>query len=389
MWFGKFRKNPSETKEALQEKISLLENELQQLREQLESQNLHSEQTEQQLAVKAEDLNFIDSKIHLCVGMSASLGSIREKFASTSQNLFNEQNKLKETSSLFQQSTMMINQIKNNITGLSSTTHSGVSTVDNLEESSKQISEFTDTIANISSQTNLLALNAAIEAARAGEQGRGFAVVADEVRSLAGKSAAATDEIKNYVEQISQYSNDTKTCFDSMVNSMQEMESVLSTVGGSVNEVVTLADNMTQVINRTTASSFIDTVKLDHILYKLEIYRVIFGISNKTADEFASHYECRLGQWYYQGDGNKLFSNSHAFNAIEPPHERVHTNGVQALQAHFNGDREQCVQHLQEMERASDEIQGLLDNLEAEYVNILLNPSDDPQQTSQDEDDLF
>lgn len=389
MWLNKFRKNSSESKEALQEKISLLEGELSQLKEQLESQNVHSEQTEQQLAVKAEDLNFIGNKVHLCVGMSASLGGIREKFASSSQNLFAEQTKLKETSGLFQQSTMMINQIKNNINGLSSTTHSGVATVDNLEESSKQISEFTDTIANISSQTNLLALNAAIEAARAGEQGRGFAVVADEVRSLAGKSATATDEIKNYVGQISQYSNDTKACFDSMVNSMQEMESILSTVGGSVNEVVNLADNMSHVIGRTTASSFIDTVKLDHILYKLEIYRVIFGVTSKSADEFASHHECRLGQWYYQGDGNKLFSSSRAFAAIESPHERVHTNGVQALESHFNGDREQCVQHLQEMERASDEIQGLLDNLEAEYIEILLNQSQTAEQKQQDEDDIF
>lgn len=122
------------------------------------------------------------------------------------------------------------NQLTENITivnQLNESVNSAADKIKLLEQKASEIQSITDVIDGISSQTNLLALNAAIEAARAGEQGRGFAVVADEVRALAAKTADATKQIGDMLNQIGNETNETTAVMTTIV---QQTNSVVNTM---------------------------------------------------------------------------------------------------------------------------------------------------------------
>jgi DNA repair ATPase RecN len=232
----------------------------------------------------------------------------------------------------------------------------------NLEAIADSINSFVETISKISDQTNLLALNAAIEAARAGDAGRGFSVVADEVRSLASNTSKSAEEVSGLIARIKQDTESGVKFANALEESNVELSKTISglneSYGGINSNITTMKDSITTAVDRT----FIQTVKLDHVVYKGEVYELVLGSSQKSAESLSDHRNCRLGRWYY-GEGAGQHAKSSTFKAIERPHADVHQFGMEAISSHKNGDTQQCLNALEKMEQASSQVLQLLDDI--------------------------
>jgi methyl-accepting chemotaxis protein len=127
--------------------------------------------------------------------------------------------------------------------------------VKKLGNRSEQITEIVKVITDIADQTNLLALNAAIEAARAGEAGRGFAVVADEVRKLAEGSARAADQISALIREVQKETAQAVTAMAQGSQEVSEGREVANRAGESLGEIVKLAENVAGMVEQISAAS--------------------------------------------------------------------------------------------------------------------------------------
>ncbi|MCE5286997.1 MAG: methyl-accepting chemotaxis protein [Pelosinus sp.] len=136
-------------------------------------------------------------------------------------------------------------------------THSA-QVVARLGERSKEIGQIVDTISGIAGQTNLLALNAAIEAARAGEQGKGFAVVADEVRKLAEQSESAAKQIADLIAQIQAETDNAVTVMNKGTAEVHKGAEVVNIAGKSFNDILSMIEEVTKQVNDITGA--IDTM---------------------------------------------------------------------------------------------------------------------------------
>lgn len=172
--------------------------------------------------------------------MSATVHEVAQNAASTSEATQKADDQTNNGRSIVKNTIQSINSVSNEMQKVSEV-------IDTLETDSSNISTVLDVIKSIAEQTNLLALNAAIEAARAGEQGRGFAVVADEVRTLASRTQASTAEIHDIIEKIQQGASNAVAVMQSSTKQTQKAVNEAAEAGSALEAITNAVDNIAQM----------------------------------------------------------------------------------------------------------------------------------------------
>lgn len=249
---------------------------------QVASASSQLQSTAEQIATGAEEV----------ASQTNTVATASEEMAATStdiaRNCSMAAESSKQTSQFASRGAVIVQETINGMNRIAEHVKQSAKTVESLGSRSEQIGTIVGTIEDIADQTNLLALNAAIEAARAGEQGRGFAVVADEVRALAERTTKATKEISDMIRTIQ---SETKSAVSAMEEGVSEVEkgaesSVRS--GQALEDILAQVNEVTTQINQIATAAEEQTATTCEITSNIQEVTEVVHQSSRGANETAA-----------------------------------------------------------------------------------------------------
>ncbi|OGU06609.1 MAG: hypothetical protein A2075_08475 [Geobacteraceae bacterium GWC2_58_44] len=396
----------------------------------------HSARTAVHLAASAGSIQAFSQNMSKGVGDAASqatsVATAGEEMSATSADIAQNCSKAAESSrysnQLATEGASVIRSTVEGMTRIAARVKSTALVIEGLGARSDQIGDIVGTIGDIADQTNLLALNAAIEAARAGEQGRGFAVVADEVRALAERTTRATREIGEMIKAIQR---ETKMAVDTMEEGVAEvakgteeaarsgeaLQGILQQIGEvthQINQIATAAEEQTATTSeissnihkitdafaktaRTAEETSTEAEKLnklseelqdtvkgfrtresellmltvaanDHRLFVNKVRAAVIGDVRIEAGDLADHHSCRFGKWY-DSAGRQLCGELSSFQAINAVHERIHSLAKETVSVVNSGNRSRAAQLMQEVDCTSLAIMDGLEDIRDQHLS--------------------
>jgi len=234
--------------------------------------------------VTSRNRTSVDSQREQTELLASAITEMSASFAEVARTTHAAEQASDEAQTNSHQGKQSVDQTSSSVSNLSNEILKAEETIEEVSDNCKHIATILDTIRGIAEQTNLLALNAAIEAARAGEQGRGFAVVADEVRSLAQRTQESTEEINNMIIALQQSSNNahnTMTTSRSVANeclqhatdsgtSMENVDTTIKQVHDLSIQIAAATEEQTAVSNEVTQNIIVISNSADDILNAAE-----------------------------------------------------------------------------------------------------------------------